>query len=123
MKHILYHITWAENWNTIKKEGLIPRKEPPMAQYWTPHFKGTYFFVKKWQADDNIQQMLEMDEYLKKSDIAIIRAEIPDIPEWNKRMRPDEDWSKNPSDWINYRNEGTVVVLGIIPPRYLKRIQ
>ena len=122
MAHILYHITWAQNWENIKKEGLIPRKSPPMGQYWTPHFNGTYFFVYKWQAEDNLEDCLRLDPYCKRSDIAIIKATIPYTPEWNKRMRPDEDWSRNSTDWINYKNEGSVVVLGTILPRYLKRV-
>jgi len=122
MKHILYHVTWAENWDNIRKEGLIPRKSPPMGQYWKPHFNGTYFFVKKWQAELNRDRIMDNEPNLQKRDVAIIRAEIPDTPAWNARMRPDEDWSLTPADWVNYKNEGTVVVLGIIPPRYLKRV-
>jgi len=121
----IYHVTYSDNADTIMKEGFIARKSPPAGQSWLPVYIGAYGFISFEQAknsiEDTVETSREIDETVSEKDYAILKISVP-VDEWEDRLRPDEDWSQNKEDWKKYREEGSGVVLGNIPKKYIERI-
>lgn len=123
----IYHVTFAERADSIMQEGFIPRKEKPMGQPFEAAIAGAYGFPTKGQAEQSIysacDMLHEMDFAIRRKQFAIIKITVPVNKQWEPRLWPDEDWSKNQEDWVRYKRQGaSAVIEGHIPPKYMTRV-
>ena len=114
----LYHATSIENWNLIKKNGLVPGFKDPLGQVWKGKYsgKGIYFHQELpiWElknGNDIKQNKLYM---------IVLKVEISDNPIY---FVPDEEVSTD----LNYtpkaiKNKEAIVYLKKIKPKYIKSI-
>ena len=108
---------------SILKNGFVSTGEGRYQSYKSAH-KGAYGYAGTRlglsAAKEMVRQANETSDM--EDGFGIVRISVP-ISLFGTRLRPDEDWSQNQHDWVRYKDEGSGVILGNIPPKYIKEIK
>lgn len=117
----IYHVTDKDATKRILEEGVFRAGAINQYQGFESATKGTYGWATRERALLEVERAKELGKELA-DELVVIRLRIP-RRKYGTRLRPDENFSLDPNEWMDsYRELMSVVVKGDVPSTLIQDI-
>lgn len=125
MKKTGYHYTSKENWEKIKKEGLIPqliyKKE---VDEYCPGAKAVWIWEKKLKGDEHLGTLLFQLQKTKKTKIVVLMVKYNDYDRLSFEGTPIKIFHEGEiGEWRYHDDAPARLITKVIPPKDIKKIK